>query len=113
MTAVETRHISRDSLFLLATVQLENDDTAYRIKVRNLSDGGMMGEGVARVQTGMRVTVDLRNIGPVDGSVAWVQGDRFGVAFDREIEARRARAPVGSASDNGQRSAGLGPARKL
>ena len=37
----------------------------HRVRVRNLSDGGMMGEGQMRVQRGHRVSVELRNIGAV------------------------------------------------
>ncbi|QIQ87717.1 PilZ domain-containing protein [Erythrobacter sp.] len=96
MTGVDTRSVSRDSLFLLADLRLEESDEVHRVRVRNLSDGGMMGEGSVRVQRGYRVKVDLRNIGEVCGSVAWVQDERFGVAFDEEIDSQRARRPAGS-----------------
>lgn len=63
----------------------------YRIKVRNLSPAGMMGAGEARVVPGSRVNVMLRGMEPVDGTVAWVQGDRFGVAFDDEVDCDQAK----------------------
>ena len=97
MTGVETRTVSRDSLFLLANVRVEQDDEQHRVRVRNLSNGGMMGEGPVKVQRGNRVEVELRNVGQVDGSVAWVQDQRFGIAFDEEIDAALARAPVTNA----------------
>ena len=87
MSEVETRSIARDSLTMLASLWLENDTARYNVKVRNLSDGGMMGEGGPRVARGTRLTVDLRNVGAVRGSVAWVQDERFGVAFDDAINA--------------------------
>lgn len=98
MTGVETRSVARDSLFLLADIRVEQNAEAARVRVRNLSDGGMMGEGQLRVQRGNRVVVELRNIGTVNGTVAWVQDNRFGVAFDEEIDSQRARRPL-QASD--------------
>jgi len=91
MTGVETRSVSRDSLFLLASVQVEQQSEAHRVRVRNLSDGGMMAEGNLFVKRGNRLEIELRNIGKVPGSVAWVQDNRFGIAFDTEIDSQRAR----------------------
>jgi len=99
MTGVETRSVARDSLFLLADIRVEQNAEAYRVRVRNLSDGGMMGEGQLRVQRGHRVSVELRNIGAVGGTVAWVQDNRFGVAFDEEIDSQKARRPLQGGDD--------------
>ncbi|MEM9501723.1 MAG: PilZ domain-containing protein [Pseudomonadota bacterium] len=92
MTGVETRSVSRDSLFLLASIRVEQGDDTHRVRVRNLSDGGMMGEGSMRVKRGNRLQIELRNIGQVAGTVAWVQDNRFGIAFDEEIDSQGARA---------------------
>jgi hypothetical protein len=94
MSNVETRTVDRDSLFLLAQLRVDGDDTVYRVKVRNLSAGGMMAEGDALVTRGSRIFVELRNIGWVEGSVAWRQESRFGIAFADEIDPKMARAPV-------------------
>lgn len=102
MTGVETRSVSRDSLFLLANVRVEQKGEQARVRVRNLSDGGMMGEGVVQISRGNRVEVELRNIGTVMGTVAWVQDQRFGVAFDEEIDSNAARAPSGSSEQHTQ-----------
>ena len=91
---VETRHLDRDSLFLLADMLVEHESMPVRVKVRNLSAGGMMAEGPVEVARGMEVTVDIRNIGKVRGVVAWVQGRRFGLAFVREIDPKLARVQV-------------------
>lgn len=99
MTGVETRSVARDSLFLLAEIRVEQNPEAHRVRVRNLSDGGMMGEGQLRVQRGHRITVDLRNIGTVGGTVAWVQDNRFGVAFDEEIDSQKARRALQTTED--------------
>jgi hypothetical protein len=94
MDGSENRQIARDSLFVMADLRLPGTDDEHRIKVRNLSAGGMMGEGPVRVMRGDRVQVNIRNIGWVEGSIAWVQDDRFGVAFCEEIDPKVARAPV-------------------
>lgn len=94
MTGLETRSVSRDSLFLLANVRVEQESDQHRVRVRNLSDGGMMGEGRTPVKRGNRVEIELRNIGKIGGSVAWVQDQRFGIAFDEEIDSQRARKPA-------------------
>jgi hypothetical protein len=86
--------VTRDSLFLLADLRVEHASQVHRVRVRNLSDGGMMAEGNLRVQRGHRVEVELRNIGAVPGSVAWVQDNRFGIAFDEEIDSQEARRPL-------------------
>ncbi|RXZ64902.1 PilZ domain-containing protein [Pelagerythrobacter rhizovicinus] len=96
MSGVDTRHDPRDSLFLLASLRFAEDDAEHRVKVRNLSAGGMMAEGEVRVERGARLSVHLRNVGWVDGTVAWVQDRRFGIAFSEEIDARLVRAPVGA-----------------
>jgi hypothetical protein len=94
MDANEHRQIARDSLFVMADLRLPGREDVHRIKVRNLSAGGMMGEGPVRVTRGTPIQVNIRNIGWVDGAIAWVQDDRFGIAFTDEIDPKVARAPV-------------------
>ena len=53
-----------------------------------------MAEGNLQVQRGERLEIELRNIGRVGGSVAWVQDKRFGNALDQEIDSHRARKPA-------------------
>jgi hypothetical protein len=94
MSNIDTRQVNRDSLFLLAQVRVDGQQGASRVKVRNLSAGGMMAEGDAKVVRGTLVAVELRNIGWVEGSVAWRQDNRFGIAFVDEIDPAVVRAPV-------------------
>ncbi len=94
MSGLETRTVSRDSLFLLANIRVEQDEEVHKVRVRNLSDGGMMGEGPLRVQRGNRLEIEMRNVGKIAGSVAWVQDNRFGIAFDEEINSQHARKPT-------------------
>ena len=86
MSNVDTRQVNRDSLFLLAQLRVDGQDAVHRVKVRNLSAGGMMAEGEVKVMRGALVMVELRNIGWVEGSVAWKQDNRFGIAFVEEID---------------------------
>ncbi len=120
MDGSENRQIARDSLFVMADLRIDGLGGEHRIKVRNLSAGGMMGEGSVRVVRGTVVEVNLRNIGWTEGSVAWVQDNRFGVAFRDEIDPLVVRTPVREAAaevpiprrSGKPRTAG-GPVRKI
>ncbi len=94
MDESDQRHIGRDSLFVMADLRLDGSEETLRIKMRNLSAGGMMGDGTVRLTRGTVVWVEIRNIGWVEGSIAWVQDNRFGVAFREEIDPKLARAPL-------------------
>lgn len=96
MNETAQRQIERDSLFLMADLRIDGADDEHRIKVRNLSAGGMMGDGAVRITRDAKVHVNLRNIGWVEGSVAWVQDNRFGVAFQDEINPKRVREQTGN-----------------
>ena len=94
MTSIDTRNIKRDSLFLMADVCLDGSAQPSRVKVRNLSDAGMMVEGPLVAQSGQRVVVTLKQIGSVGGRVAWTQSARVGIAFDETIDASKARTKL-------------------
>ena len=88
------RHISRDSLFLMAELRVPGQEVLSRVKVRNLSAGGMMAEGTVRAVRGTMIEVNIRNVGWVEGAIVWAQGDRCGIAFSEDIDPMIARAPV-------------------
>lgn len=94
MDGNDNRHLARDSLFVMADMRVDGFREEFRVKIRNLSSGGLMGEGGPRLQRGMLLEINVRNIGWTLGSVAWVQGTRFGVAFHEEIDPKVARDPV-------------------
>ena len=94
MVDQENRQLNRDSLFLMADLRLDGEDAVAKVKVRNLSAGGMMAEGASKAVRGALASVNIRNIGWVAGVVAWVQGDRCGIAFSEDIDPMVARAPV-------------------
>jgi hypothetical protein len=93
------RQIARDSLFVMADLRIDGLEGEHRIRVRNLSAGGLMAESSLKVHRGQMIWTNLRNIGWVEGSVAWVQDNRFGVAFREEIDPVIARAPVPTAGE--------------
>ena len=88
------RQLSRDSLFLMAELRLPGQEALARVKVRNLSAGGMMAEGAVKVVRGTLIEVNIRNVGWIEGAIAWVQGDRCGIAFSEDIDPLIARAPI-------------------
>ena len=94
MAENDHRQLSRDSLFLMAELRLPRQEALARVKVRNLSAGGMMAEGVVKAVRGTLIEVNLRNVGWVEGAIAWVQGDRCGIAFSDDIDPMIARAPA-------------------
>ncbi|BCI69457.1 pilZ domain protein [Sphingomonas sp. S17] len=85
----------RDSLLLMAAVTLAGDPTSRDVRVRNISEGGLMAELAIPVEIGTAIMFDLRGIGPVSGRVAWCTQGRVGVAFDRPIDPKLVRKPVG------------------
>lgn len=99
MDPVDTRQVNRESLMLMANLRVDGQEPLHRVRVRNLSAGGMMAEADAAVARGSRVSVELRNIGWVEGSVAWRQDNRFGIAFVDTIDPGQVREPVSSASE--------------
>ncbi len=87
----ENRQIARDSLFVLVGLRVDGEITDHRVKMRNLSAAGMMAEGSVLVRRGMVVWVNLKDTGWVEGTVAWVQEKRFGIAFREEVNPAAAR----------------------
>ena len=84
------RHISRDSMFVLARLRDANGGE-HNVRIRNLSSGGVMAEGTIRIQRGDAISLELRNIGWVDGNVAWVADTRFGIAFCETVDPKAVR----------------------
>ncbi|WP_375290866.1 PilZ domain-containing protein [Qipengyuania sp.] len=91
----ETRNNSRDSLLLVADIHADELEEPRRVKVRNLSSGGMMADAGFTMRPGTAVGIALRNVGIVPGTVAWCRGTRFGIEFAHEIDPRAVRSPVG------------------
>ena len=89
------RVMSRDSLFLMARLSL-GDGAPRDVRVRNLSEGGLMADIDTMVAVGTAATLDVRGIGEVTGRVAWSAEGRIGIALDSPIDPKKARKPVGA-----------------
>lgn len=89
------RQRDRDSLFLSGTLKLDDDDAMQEVRVRNLSEDGLMVDLDRPVAVGTAATLDMRGVGRITGKVAWCTQGRIGIALDRPIDPRLARKPVG------------------
>ena len=90
----------RDSLFMTAKLRIGDAPAVHEVRVRNLSAGGLMIEFERALAQGGRVTLEMRGIGEVSGTVAWCTRGRAGIALDAPIDPRRARKPVGTGQTN-------------
>ncbi|MEG3082372.1 PilZ domain-containing protein [Sphingomonas sp. PB2P12] len=88
---------SRDSLFLMAQLRLGDEAGMREVRVRNLSERGLMLELDKVVAIATPVQLCLRGIGDVSGKVAWCTEGRIGVALDLPIDPKKARKSVGVA----------------
>lgn len=86
----------RDSLFMTARLTLAGVTATHEVRVRNLSPGGLMIEFDRAVDPGAPVTLEMRGLGEVTGTVAWCTRGRVGIALDAPIDPQRARKPVGN-----------------
>jgi hypothetical protein len=89
------RGTNRDSLLLKAVLRFPSTRHEDEVRIRNLSAGGLMAETPVRVSRGEAVEIHLRSIGWITGHVAWATEGRLGIAFDRPIDPKHARKPVG------------------
>ncbi|WP_050784729.1 PilZ domain-containing protein [Erythrobacter sp. SD-21] len=86
--------MKRESLLMMADVCLDGSAQSARVKVRNLSNAGMMVEGPLVAATGQRVVVTLKQIGSVGGRIAWTQSARVGISFDEPVDSSKARTKL-------------------
>lgn len=84
----------RQSLFMHGELTLSYMDAPQRVRIRNLSKGGVMVETALPVHIGENLVIELPNIGAVRGRAAWVMEGRFGVAFDAEVDPNQVRRKV-------------------
>jgi hypothetical protein len=88
----EKRHSFRNSLFMTALCRIQGQDGERMVKLRNISAQGLMAEGTEHAPPeGALVSLSLRNLGWVDGSVAWAQDNRFGIVFATDIDPTRVK----------------------
>ncbi|MBK5264402.1 MAG: PilZ domain-containing protein [Alphaproteobacteria bacterium] len=68
--------------------RLINDDfrDGLLLRILNISEGGIMAAIPYGVRVYSEVMIELRNIPPISGRIAWCRKDRIGVAFDEKID---------------------------
>lgn len=94
---LSARKSPRDSLLLMTTLQSPDGKEYGPARVRNLSATGLMVECASRLVAGTTVSLNLRGVGVVTGTVTRCDGARIGVKFDHKINPHLARKSVGSA----------------
>ena len=87
----------RDSLFLLARLNVAGVDGETTVRVRNLSSGGLMAELPEPVAPDSVIQIELGALGWLAGRVAWQTEGRAGIAFDTPIDPQLIRKPMGLA----------------
>ena len=90
------RTLARDSMFLMAVIRTKNamDGEGVPVRVRNLSETGLMADCSGGYEVGDCITVDVRGLGAVAGKVAWVESSRIGLIFDEQVDPILARKPL-------------------
>lgn len=88
MSAVERQRKIRDSLYVFARMCFAGDTERHRIRIRNVSAGGLMAECAVIPRHGEPVMIELNGLGWLHGTVCWVQEHRFGIALRRDIDPR-------------------------
>jgi hypothetical protein len=56
---------------------------AHPIRITNISPAGLMGMTPCTSDEASRITIELPELGTLDGSIAWRLGDRIGISFRR------------------------------
>lgn len=79
---------------LTGTLREGGERVATRVRVRNLSSGGLMAEHWTRYQRGTSVEIELHGAGVVAGTIAWALEGRIGIAFDEPIDPGLVVEPV-------------------
>lgn len=85
---------ARHSLLLSARLTIGDEGEQRDVRVRNLSERGLMIELDRMLDPGTRVTLEMRGVGRVQGEVAWYAAGRAGVALDQLIDPAQARRPI-------------------
>jgi hypothetical protein len=93
MAEFASRFHDRASMLLVADVRI-GCEPAERAVVRNISAAGLMVELDEAPARGEFVSLNLGDIGWINGTVIWKVGNRFGVRFDEEIDPGKIRRPV-------------------
>ncbi len=81
---------------MLLLVPLRTSDGAETlVRVRNVSEGGLMAETPVMFAVDDEITIDLRGVGSVPGRIVWAREGKIGVAFARTIDPKLTRRRIG------------------
>jgi hypothetical protein len=84
---VDQRAHQRSPAMMTAWLCLDGDEEGpQEVRIRNLSDRGLMAEPGYPVAAGTRAVLTLPGVGEVTGRVAWYAEGRIGVALDSVID---------------------------
>jgi len=96
----QSRAGERNNFFLHTVLKDAQGKELCKARVRNLSNTGMMAECDLQPGIGTSLSLDLRGIGEITGTVVRQDTGRLGIRFDREVDPMLARKPVGSSKVN-------------
>lgn len=94
MSATEQRIDPRDRILLLARLRVQGEAEIYAIRIRDLSANGLRAQFAGRPLDRTNVTIEIRNLGWVDGRVAWQDAQTIGIRFAEPIDPDKARIAV-------------------
>lgn len=92
MCSDNTRAEERETFFLVSSLRLSPG--IQRINIRNLSPGGALIEPVEGAHKGAPAAIEIRNIGWVEATVAWIDEKRVGLRFHHSIMLSDVRRPI-------------------
>lgn len=99
MNESERRQVGRASLDFLEDLRADGIPDEQRVALRNISAGGLMAHGVSQVHRGQRVWIHLPRQAWIEGTIAWVQDDRCGIAFKGDMDPQHLQALIAADSD--------------
>lgn len=79
---------------MLAKLRIDGDPEPVTIRIRDLSAGGLRAQFAGPRLGRVRLAVEIRNIGWVEGSVAWQNDAHIGICFDTPINPEVSRISV-------------------
>src|SRR3546814_9435963 len=87
-TGADHFHTSGLLVSVILKARLYKDDfpEGLSLRILSISEGGIMAVIPYGVRVYSEVVIDLRNLPPVSGRVAWCKRDRVGIAFDEKID---------------------------
>lgn len=83
----------RQNLLLMANLYVSGGEKC-RVRVRNISRGGVKVTGPVVPATGEVIRIELPNLGWLRGNVAWASDDEFGIQLHSEIDPVVVRKPI-------------------